>query len=92
MSFTTTKTSQYQIKIQPDENYLSTIESTLVVLELLKKWEIEHIEEKQLKGFLKPFSKMISYQKKLIANPKSHAVRLIGYLSISIVLVIFLPY
>ncbi len=79
MSFTTTKTSQYQIKIQPDENYLSTIESTLVVLELLKKWEIEHIEEKQLKGFLKPFSKMISYQKNLIANPKSHAVRFKRY-------------
>lgn len=75
MSFTTTKTSQYQIKIQPDEKYLSTIESTLVVLELLKQWEIECIEEKQLKGFLQPFSKMIAYQKNLIANPKSHAVR-----------------
>ncbi|WP_457748335.1 tRNA-uridine aminocarboxypropyltransferase [Sulfurimonas sp.] len=75
MSFTTTKTSQYQIKIQPDENYLSTIESTLVVLELLKEWKIECIEENKLKGFLQPFSKMIAYQQNLIANPKSHAVR-----------------
>ncbi|ADN09388.1 DTW domain containing protein [Sulfurimonas autotrophica DSM 16294] len=75
MSFTTTKTSQYQIKIQPDENYLSTIESTLVVLELLNKWEVEHVEQTALHGFLRPFQKMIEYQQNLIANPKSHAVR-----------------
>jgi len=75
MSFTTTKTSQYQIKIQPDENYLSTMESTLVVLELLNKWQIESIEQKGLDGFLNPFRTMISYQKNLIANPLSHAVR-----------------
>ena len=75
MSFTTTKTSQYEIKVQPDENYLSTIESTLVVLELLKKWEIEKIDEMQLNEFLNPFKEMIKYQKNLIANPQSHAVR-----------------
>ncbi|WP_434581465.1 DTW domain-containing protein [Sulfurimonas sp. NW15] len=75
MSFTTTKTSQYQIKIQPDENYLSTIESTLVVLELLQEWKIEQIKEEQLAGFLKPFHAMIAYQKELIQNPRSHAVR-----------------
>ena len=40
MSFTTTKTSKYDIKVQPNEAYLSTIESTLVVLELLNKHEI----------------------------------------------------
>ncbi|WP_457744863.1 tRNA-uridine aminocarboxypropyltransferase [Sulfurimonas sp.] len=75
MSFTTTKISQYEIKVQPDENYLSTIESTLVVLELLNKWKIESINETQLNGFLNPFKEMIEYQKKLIANPQSHAVR-----------------
>ena len=75
MSFTTTKTSQYEIKVQPDENYLSTIESTLVVLELLNKWEIEKIAEEQIEGFLNPFREMIAYQKNLIANPKSNAVR-----------------
>jgi len=75
MSFTTTKTSEYDIKIQPDENYLSTIESTLVVLELLNKWNIEQIEQGDLDIFLTPFYKMIEYQKKLIENPKSHAVR-----------------
>jgi DTW domain-containing protein YfiP len=75
MSFTTRKISQYEIKVQPDENYLSTIESTLVVLELLNKWKIENINKTQLNGFLNPFKEMIEYQKKLIANPQSHAVR-----------------
>ena len=75
MSFTTTKTSQYEIKTQPDEAYLSTIESTLVVLELLNKQNIEQINVSQLEGFLRPFSKMIEYQKALIENPLSHAVR-----------------
>ena len=75
MSFTTQKKSQYQIKVQPAENYLSTIESTLVVLELLNSWKIEKIDENELKGFLRPFEEMIAYQKNLIANPQSHAVR-----------------
>ena len=75
ISFTTTKTSAYEIKTQPDEAYLSTIESTLVVLELLNRHKIENIQIKELDNFLKPFFKMIAYQKELIANPKSHAVR-----------------
>lgn len=75
MSFTTTKASQYEIKLQPESNYLSTMESTLVVLELLNGWRVEEIEKSKLEGFLRPFHKMISYQKDLIANPLSHAVR-----------------
>jgi len=75
MSFTSDRTSAYEIKTQPEEAYLSTIESTLVVLELLKKHELEGVEQKELDGFLRPFFKMIEYQKELISNPKSHAVR-----------------
>jgi DTW domain-containing protein YfiP len=75
MSFTTTKISQYEIKEQPNEAYLSTIESTLVVLELLEKHKIEEIQKRELEGFLDPFLEMIHYQKKLIDNPSSHAVR-----------------
>ena len=75
MSFTTDKKSEYEIKVQPEENYLSTIESTLVVLELLNKHSIEQIDDNLLSGFLRPFKKMIKYQKNLIANPQSHAVR-----------------
>jgi len=75
MSFTTKKVSQYQIKEQPNETYLSTIESTLVVLELLNQHGIEDIKSEALDGFLNPFYKMIAYQQKLINNPKSNAVR-----------------
>lgn len=75
MSFNTSRVSQYKIKVQPQTNYLSTIESTLVVLELLNFWKIESSNEKDLEDFLNPFHKMIEYQKKLIENPVSHAVR-----------------
>jgi len=75
MSFESSRVSQYDIKEQPQTHYLSTIESTHVVLELLDKWNIESIENQNLEGFLNPFFKMIEYQKELIANPKSHAVR-----------------
>ena len=75
MSFTTDVTSQYQIKEQPKSNYLSTIESTLVVLELLNKRSVENIKKEKLNGFLNPFFKMIEYQKNLIKNPSSCAVR-----------------
>ena len=75
MSFTTTQQSAYEIKVQPKEGYLSTIESTLVVLQALQKHKVEHIEQKRLDLFLEPFYKMIAYQKRLINNPLSHAVR-----------------
>ena len=75
MSFTTSRKSAYEIKGQPQEAYLSTMESSLVVLELLHQHKIEHLEQAKLDNFLRPFFKMIEYQKELIANPKSHAVR-----------------
>lgn len=75
ISFTTTKTSQYEIKVQPDAAYLSTIESTQVVLECLNDLKIEEIRSQKLENFTRPFLKMIEYQKKLIANPRTHAVR-----------------
>jgi len=75
MSFTTSRVSQYSIKEQPQEAYLSTIESTLVVLELLNKQGVESLEKESLDGFLEPFFQMIAYQKEIIANQKSNAVR-----------------
>lgn len=75
MSFETTRVSEYEIKVQPDERYLSTIESALVVLELLNEHDIEKTTQKSFDGFLRPFKKMIEYQKNLIENPLSHAVR-----------------
>jgi hypothetical protein len=61
--------------VQPDDRYLSTIESTLVVLEGLNRWNIENISDENIKNFLTPFFKMIEYQKNLISDPKSNAVR-----------------
>ena len=75
MSFNTSRTSEYKIKEQPESNYLSTIESTHVVLELLNTWKVEEINEVNLEGFLEPFKKMIEYQQKLIDNPLSNSVR-----------------
>jgi DTW domain-containing protein YfiP len=71
LSFNTTKTSQYQIKIQPESNYLSTIESTHHVVGLLNDWGIEDTRQKNLDNFLNPFLRMINYQKVFIHNPRT---------------------
>ncbi len=75
MSFSTCRTSEYKIKEQPQVNYLSTIESTHVVLELLNDWNIENIEDKNLNDFLNPFHKMIEYQMTFIEDPLNNDVR-----------------
>jgi DTW domain-containing protein YfiP len=75
MSFSATRNSAYEIKIQPQDGYLSTIESAQEVLYALAKHKIENITKEEIESFLEPFYKMIAYQKELIANPKSHAVR-----------------
>jgi len=68
LSFTTDRVSKYEIKEQPQANYLSTIESTLVVIEFLNNLNIENVTQKELDGFLNPFFKMIEYQKKALSN------------------------
>lgn len=75
MSFDSTKLSQFKIKQQPAEFCLSTIESTLSVLKLLNKYEIEKIKKNDIEEFLNPFERMIEYQQQIIANPLSNAVR-----------------
>ena len=62
ISFTHTKVSQFTFKEQPKEYCLSTIESTLCVLELLNKQHLETIDNKSLKNFLLPFDQMVKYQ------------------------------
>ncbi len=66
ISFEHTKRSRFQIKEQPAEYCLSTIESTLCVLELLSENGDEVIEEEKLKSFLNPFTMMIKYQQSCI--------------------------
>lgn len=79
MSFTTTQESRYEIKEQPHVRYLSTIESTLVVLEALNKHNLEKTPSDYLDNFLNPFLQMVAYQKKLIANSKADSLRFKKY-------------
>jgi len=62
VSFTHTKSSTFIFKEQPQDYCLSTMESTLCVLELLNKHQLENIETKSLENFLSPFHKMVEYQ------------------------------
>lgn len=62
VSFSHTKSSQFRIKEQPKEFCLSTIESTLTLLELLNIQGIEEIEEGKFESFLDPFISMVEYQ------------------------------
>ncbi len=75
LSFSTQRTSKYEIKEQPHSHCLSTIESTQIVLELLVHYGLERIESEKITKFLLPFEKMVKYQKAVIENPRSHAVR-----------------
>jgi DTW domain-containing protein YfiP len=75
ISFDATKRSEFKIKEQPLEYCLSTIESTLTVLELLNQWQIETIAQEKLETFLTPFHAMIDYQLHCIQNPLHQAVR-----------------
>ncbi|HFQ62355.1 MAG TPA: DTW domain-containing protein [Epsilonproteobacteria bacterium] len=62
VSFTHTKRSSFTFKEQPKAYCLSTIESTLCVLELLNQHHIEDIDTQNLEKFLTPFHKMVEYQ------------------------------
>ena len=70
VSFTHTKASEFKIKEQPMELCLSTIESTLCVLELLTLQGNEELSSTQLEGFLVPFKKMVEYQLECIKTEK----------------------
>ena len=62
VSFEHTKSSQFKIKTQPTQYCLSTIESTLCLLEQLNLQNIENIDSLSLKNFIIPFEKMVDYQ------------------------------
>jgi DTW domain-containing protein YfiP len=79
LSFTHSKTSQFQIKEQPADFCLSTIESTLTVLELLNHHGMEEIEEKAFKTFLDPFLSMVEYQIQCISSSDQETARFRTY-------------
>ncbi len=62
ISFEHTKSSAFKIKTQPNPYCLSTIESTLCVLELLNLHKIENIGDRKIEKFLEPFTQMVKYQ------------------------------
>jgi len=66
ISFEHSKNSEFKIKEQPMDLCLSTIESTLCVLELLNNNIDEKLSEEELNGFLEPFRQMVEYQVKCI--------------------------
>lgn len=75
LSFTHTKSSQFKIKEQPKEFCLSTIESTLTVLELFHERGTEKIEQCRLNHFLDPFNAMVAYQVECALRLKGEQVR-----------------
>jgi len=75
VSFVHDKLSAYKIKTQPNKYCLSTIESTLCVLELLNKHDIENIPQNSLNNFLKPFEKMVEYQIDCVLDSDSNNPR-----------------
>lgn len=62
ISFTHKKSSNFHFKKQPEAYCLSTMESTLCVLELLNRHKDEKLESQRLQNFLRPFEKMVEYQ------------------------------
>ena len=62
ISFSHKKVSGFGFKEQPKAYCLSTMESTLCVLELLHTHGTEKLEQKALDAFLQPFHKMVAYQ------------------------------
>ena len=75
ISFEHDKLSQFKIKTQPNKYCLSTIESTLCILELLNKQKIEDIQNNEYEKFLKPFEAMVDYQLNCIAQSHLNSVR-----------------
>ena len=80
VSFTSTKKSEYKIKEQPADFCLSTIESTLCVLELLNRHKVENILQTNLDNFLKPFHKMVDYQLECIDKNHKNSARFKKYI------------
>ena len=68
ISFQHNLRSQFHIKTQPNEACLSTIESTLCLLDLLNQQGVEAIEKSGIEQFLRPFNAMVTYQLECAKN------------------------
>lgn len=79
LSFTHSKISQFQFKEQPKDFCLSTIESTLTILELLNYHGMESIDNEAFDHFLDPFISMVDYQIECISRTDKSTVRFKEY-------------
>jgi DTW domain-containing protein YfiP len=75
LSFTHSKISQFRFKEQPKDFCLSTIESTLTILELLNSHGMETIDEASFASFLDPFTSMVEHQLEYISRTDENTVR-----------------
>ena len=75
ISFDSNKLSEFKIKEQPEDYCLSTIESTLCVLEILNSLDLENIDINDLDKFLNPFKNMVDYQLGCVTNQPTNSVR-----------------
>ncbi|RXJ60052.1 tRNA-uridine aminocarboxypropyltransferase [Candidatus Marinarcus aquaticus] len=71
ISFEATQLSQFHIKTQPQKECLSTIESTLSILQHLHTQQFETITSTQFERFLTPFKAMVDYQLQCAHNNKN---------------------
>ena len=62
ISFSHEEISGFTFKQQPKAYCLSTMESTLSLLKLLKRQQLEDLEDEKLENFLLPFKQMVNYQ------------------------------
>ncbi len=79
ISFDNTAPSIFEIKQQPHELCLSTMEATLKVLEEFKRSNLEQIQDISIANFLNPFKEMIKYQIKCATDPDREGYRKRGY-------------
>jgi DTW domain-containing protein YfiP len=54
--------SQYQIKLQPKDGFISTMETAQVLLHELNQHKIEQISTEEIDAFIKPFLEINKYQ------------------------------
>lgn len=70
LSFQHNKKSNFHIKTQPQEECLSTIESTQCLIQYLNEQSHEDLTSQHLEDFLHPFNKMVEYQLQCAQNNK----------------------
>ncbi len=75
VSFEHSRISNFKIKTQPKSYCLSTMESTLCILELLNFHKIESITQGKLEIFLSPFEQMVDFQFNCAINSGDETVR-----------------